>query len=80
MLGERSPILRPRSFGDASLEFETDTPGKPATAPKAAPSPLGDEARAAPGADMGAALRSIYQATIDEQIPPEMLNLLRKLD
>jgi hypothetical protein len=30
--------------------------------------------------DMGAALRSVYQKTIDETIPPEMLDLLSKLD
>ncbi len=30
--------------------------------------------------DTGEALRSIYQKTIDEQIPDEMLDLLGKLD
>lgn len=30
--------------------------------------------------DMGSALRSIYQKTIEEQIPDEMLALLGKLD
>ena len=30
--------------------------------------------------DTGAALRSIYQETIDEQIPDEFLDLLGKLD
>jgi hypothetical protein len=29
---------------------------------------------------MGAALRSVYQRTIDEVIPDEMLDLLGKLD
>jgi len=29
---------------------------------------------------MGSALRSIYQQTVEEQIPPEMLDLLGKLD
>jgi len=29
--------------------------------------------------DMGAALRSVYQKTVDETIPPEMLDLLGKL-
>jgi hypothetical protein len=29
---------------------------------------------------MGHALRSVYQRTIDEQIPPEMLDLLGKLE
>jgi len=30
--------------------------------------------------DMGAALRTVYQKTVDETIPPEMLDLLSKLD
>lgn len=29
---------------------------------------------------MGTALRSVYQQTVEEQIPPEMLDLLGKLD
>ena len=29
---------------------------------------------------MGSALRSVYQQTINEQIPPELLDLLGKLD
>lgn len=32
------------------------------------------------GKDTGAALRSIYRQTVDEAIPPEMLDLLSKLD
>ena len=30
--------------------------------------------------DMGAALRSVYQKTVEETIPPEMLDLLGKLN
>jgi len=30
--------------------------------------------------DMGAALRTVYQRTVDEAIPREMLDLLGKLD
>ncbi len=30
--------------------------------------------------DMGAALRTVYQRTVEEAIPPEMLDLLGKLD
>ena len=33
-----------------------------------------------PDRDTGAALRSVYQKTIDEKIPDEMLDLLGKLD
>ena len=29
---------------------------------------------------MGPALRSVYQRTVEEAIPPEMLDLLSKLD
>ena len=29
---------------------------------------------------MGSALRSVYQRTVEEAIPPEMLDLLSKLD
>lgn len=29
--------------------------------------------------EVGAALRSVYQRTVDEEIPPEMLDLLGKL-
>lgn len=32
------------------------------------------------GADLGAALRAIYSQTVDEQVPPEMLDLLKRLD
>jgi hypothetical protein len=32
-----------------------------------------------PRAEVGNALRSVYQRTIDESIPPEMLDLLGKL-
>lgn len=30
--------------------------------------------------DMGAALRSVYQKTVEESVPPEMLDLLSRLD
>nr|WP_299904407.1 NepR family anti-sigma factor [Sphingomonas bacterium] len=30
--------------------------------------------------DMGAALRTVYQKTVDEVIPPDLLDLLSKLD
>ena len=29
---------------------------------------------------MGAALRTVYQKTVDESVPPEMLDLLSRLD
>ncbi|MDT9598064.1 NepR family anti-sigma factor [Sphingosinicella rhizophila] len=42
----------------------------------------GDKRRAIrkrPTPEVGSALRSVYQKTIDEDIPPEMLDLLGKL-
>lgn len=30
--------------------------------------------------DMGSALRSVYQKTVDESVPPDLLDLLGKLD
>ena len=33
-----------------------------------------------PATDLGDALKSAYQRTLDEDIPPEMLDLLGKLD
>lgn len=33
-----------------------------------------------PANDVGSALKSAYQRTLDEDIPPEMLDLLGKLD
>jgi hypothetical protein len=30
--------------------------------------------------DMGAALRTVYQRTVEEEVPSEMLDLLGKLD
>jgi len=35
--------------------------------------------RRAPVSEIGDALKSVYQRTIDENIPPEMLDLLGKL-
>ncbi len=55
-----------------SLKADPD-PSKPAAKP----------AKDKPGVidqQMGASLRSVYQATVEEQIPQEMLDLLGKLD
>jgi len=38
------------------------------------------DADSASSGDIGAALRSAYQATVNEEIPSEMLDLLGKLD
>ncbi|WP_301075418.1 NepR family anti-sigma factor [Sphingomonas sp.] len=49
-------------------------------APKKPVSKKGSTAVQSKDRDMGAALRSIYQKTIDEQIPDEFVSLLGKLD
>ena len=46
------------------------------------PKPVKKQAETSPakGRDMGAALRSVYQKTIDEAVPDDLLDLLGKLD
>ena len=43
------------------------------------PSPKKKKKAGTPATDVGDALRSAYQRTLDENIPPEMLDLLGKL-
>lgn len=60
-------------------EKEKDRRRKPAK-PKAAETEARPSGRKRPAApEVGLALRSVYQRTIDEDIPPEMLDLLGKL-
>ena len=55
--------------------------GKDPHEPKDNNAPEGTaEADSASSGDIGAALRSAYQATVNEEIPAEMLDLLGKLD
>ena len=54
------------------------TKSRPAATGTAPPDPAPDRKRTAPN-DVGAALRSAYQRTIDEDIPAEMLDLLGRL-
>lgn len=62
----------------ASIAENVDVPGVKIAAGKAA---AAKSAKAlSKDRDMGSALRSIYQHTIDEKIPDEMLLLLGKLD
>ena len=50
-------------------------------APSAGSDALGNpRAGAGKDRDMGAALRKVYQHAVEESIPPEMLDLLGKLD
>jgi len=55
-----------------ALSSDRTTPIKPGAKPR--------RERSRDGQAMGAALRSIYQKTVDEAVPPEMLDLLGKLD
>jgi hypothetical protein len=51
------------------------------TAPRdSAPAASGAKAADSGERDTGAALRSVYQKTIEEAVPDEMLDLLSKLD
>ena len=52
---------------------------QPSAAEPAARHQAKKKKRGAGGADLGSALRSAYQRTIDEQIPPDLLDLLGKL-
>ena len=61
------------------MEKPTNVSLEPAREPSPSPQPTksGDER---PGdRDTGAALRSVYQKTVDETVPDEMLDLLGKL-
>ena len=42
-------------------------------------SPSSHGKRRAPPSEVGEALKSVYQRTVNEDIPPEMLDLLGKL-
>jgi hypothetical protein len=47
--------------------------------PRRRPSAGGRGGKRPPAPEVGQALRSAYQRTLDESIPPEMLDLLGKL-
>lgn len=60
-------------------ELDRDRPKKPeGQSGDADETPRPRKRRGQPG-EVGDALRSVYQRTIDEAIPPEMLDLLGKL-
>jgi hypothetical protein len=65
------------------LSFEEDRDGerrrKSEEAADAAGTPPMRKRKRAPASEVGHALRSAYQRTLDESIPPEMLDLLGKL-
>ena len=51
----------------------------PAPPPGGPPGPTSSRRKRGASPELGHALRAAYQRTIDEQIPPEMLDLLGKL-
>ena len=62
---EKDGERRPRSDSSG----ETDSPPAKGTRKK----------KRNDGPEVGSALRSVYQQTVDEQIPPDLLDLLGKL-
>lgn len=64
-----------------AADFEGDAPGgQRGGAGEGAPDNEGNGAGGIDGTNVGTALRSIYQRTIEEDIPAEMLDLLNKLN
>jgi hypothetical protein len=64
----------PEFIRGTTLGSDRETPKKPPAKPARSTKVKGKNI------DMGGALRSIYQRTVDEAIPDEMLDLLGKLD
>jgi hypothetical protein len=65
-----------------SVEKDKDAAGGPATgaSSQAKTQQKPQSKKKGPSdADVGGALRSIYQRTVDERIPPDLLDLLGKL-
>ena len=64
-----------------SLQDDKDTQRrrKPRTGEEAEDTPTALPGRRPPAGEVGNALRSAYQRMVDEDIPPEMLDLLGKL-
>lgn len=77
---------RIRHLKGTILRSGDDSSGKPITArapgtdTNAASANKRQASRASGDRDMGAALRKVYQHTVEETIPAEMLDLLGKLD
>jgi hypothetical protein len=62
---------------DGERRRRSDQASKADSPPPSHPAPPRKKPAGTP--EVGHALRSIYQTTIDEEIPPEMLDLLSKL-
>lgn len=73
---------RPRGVQDLTFQDEKDGQRRrksdpDSQTPEERPARTGK--RRPPAAEFGQALKTVYQRTIDEEIPPEMLDLLGKL-
>ena len=74
--------MRPAARGDRILSFQDDRQGRRRRKSESdSDSAFGppSKRKRAPAGEVGDALRSAYQRMVDEDIPPEMLDLLGKL-
>lgn len=68
------PAVRIEDCGGTPLGAGQDDEAKDRKTKRAAPKRSRDDR------DMGSALRSVYQRTVEEEVPDEFLDLLGKLD
>ena len=68
---ENGKAMSGEGEGDRDLKGNTPAPQ--------APDHLAHADQPGSDADLGKALRTVYQQTVDEEIPPEMLDLLNRL-
>jgi hypothetical protein len=73
----RGPFFHPGTAGDESRGFELES-GRPSSKRG---KPVAKDDRDKKGKDeaTGAALRSVYDKTVNEPVPDQMLDILRKL-
>jgi hypothetical protein len=72
-----SPCRKRPAVWGMTLPSVSDQPEEPVIKPTDAPS---DRRTSGSDRDMGAALRSVYQRTVDETVPDDLMALLGKLD
>ena len=70
---------RPAAWGK-TLPSVIEPPEEPVNKSAAPDRAIGDRSIKTDDRDMGAALRSVYQRTVDEAVPDDLLSLLGKLD
>ncbi len=64
---------------DNDKDADTRRKSERAAAGEPSAGPQRKKKKGAGGSDIGTALRSAYQRTVEEQIPPDLLDLLGKL-